>query len=103
MTEDLKPYENYPHLTGKDIRKLIKIKDALKKDKEFIDFSRKKGIDEPELKEIVIRNTYKLRKLLDNEINIHISGVPKDKWEKFGEKFKNKSAEIVDFIKKSVE
>lgn len=96
----MKAYANYPHLKDKDLKKLIKIDDELKRDKQLIDEARQRGIDEVYLKKLVIKNTNKKRNILNNTITRNISGIPKDSWEHFGSIVgkSNRSAIIVDFI-----
>lgn len=96
----MKAYANYPHLTEKDIKKLIKIDIELKRGKQLIDEARKKGIDEVGLKKILIRNTNKKRNILNNTITRNISGIPKESWDAMGEVVgkSNRSAIVADFI-----
>ena|SRR5690606_17421564 len=100
MTEQMKAYANYPHLTEKDIKKLVKLDKELERDKQLIDEARRKGVDEVGLKKILIRNTNKKRDILNNTIARNISGIPKESWENFGNIVgkSNRSAIIVDFI-----
>ena len=100
MTEQIKAYSKYPHLTESDIVVLKDIDRRLKEAKEVIDFSRKKGIDQAKLKTKVINLTYKKRRLLYNEITVNVSGINKETWENFGKKvgFNNRSGKVVELI-----
>src|SRR5690606_18759926 len=98
MTEQMKVYANYPHLTEKDIKKLVKIDNELKRDKQLIDEARRKGVDEADMKKLLIRNANKKRNILNNTITRNISGIPKESWEHFGSIVgkSNRSAIIVE-------
>ena len=100
MNDKMKAYANYPHLTDKDIKKLVKLDNELKRDKQLIDEARRKGVDEVGLKKILIRNTNKKRNILNNTITRNISGIPKDSWDAMGEVVgkSNRSAKIVEYI-----
>lgn len=100
MNNEIKAYANYPHLTESDIIVLQDIDRRLVEAKQVIDFSRKKGIDQPKLKTKVINLTYKKRRMLYNEITVNVSGINKETWENFGKKvgFNNRSGKVVELI-----
>ena len=102
MTEKIKAYANYPHLTESDILVLIDIDRRLKESKQVIDFSRRKGIDQPKLKKKVRNLTYKKRRILFDEITVNISGIKRSDWETFGELVENRSKEAVRLIKEFI-
>lgn len=95
-----KDYNDYKHLSDSDIAMLHDIDRRLEEAKAVIDFSRKKGIDQPKLKTKVINLTYKKRRMLYNEITVNVSGINKETWENFGKKvgFNNRSGKVVELI-----
>ena len=100
----MKAYANYPHLSESDIIVLQDIDRRLVEAKQVIDFSRKKGIDQPKLKSKVINLTYKKRRILDNEATVNVSGMDKKLWADFGKKVgnNNRSAKIVEMVSELV-
>lgn len=104
MTEQMKAYANYPHLTINDIVILEDLKDRIERTEKHISELKRTNNDWRTLddkKRMLIR---KRTKILGNLIEPKISGMPKKLWADFGKKVgnNNRSAKIVEMVSELV-
>ena len=100
MTEQMKAYANYPHLTINDIVILEDLKERIEKTEKQISELKRTNNSFTTLdnkKRMLIR---KRTKILEKLIEPKISSMPRILWDKFGKKvgFNNRSGKVVELI-----